>query len=175
MSKVDKFLAVLSKAIIAAGALLLLIMTISTSLQVIGRYCFGEGFIWTDELSRYCMLYVTMLGAVLVTEEKGHISIDFLDTILPNLAVYILNFVRLILSIALGLVVLYYARGTLIAVEGALSTAIPIPMFYIYVIFPICFALMILYQIAAIIKLAQAGPKSVKARLGEESEGGDAE
>ncbi|MEN8187630.1 MAG: TRAP transporter small permease [Bacteroidota bacterium] len=45
--------------------------------QVVSRYIFNSPSEFTDELSRYLLIWVGILGAAYVTGTKGHIAIDF--------------------------------------------------------------------------------------------------
>ena len=45
--------------------------------QVVSRYVFNSPSEFTDELSRYLLIWVGILGAAYVTGTRGHIAIDF--------------------------------------------------------------------------------------------------
>ncbi len=166
----DNIQKIISRALFLICIILMVTMTASTSIQVIGRYVFGKGFSWTDELSRYCMLFVTVLGGVLVTEEKSHISINFLDTILPGAAVFVLDIIRLVISGALGVIVLRYSYVAIAAASGSFSTALRLPMPIVYSIFPLGFGLMLIYQIFGIVRLVRNGPGD---HIKKKNSGGD--
>ncbi|MDQ1363632.1 MAG: TRAP-type transport system small permease protein [Pseudomonadota bacterium] len=69
------YLIALEKFMAASSLLLLLGISL---FQVIARNFFETGFAPLEIISRHLVLYVTFLGAALVTEDQGHIRIDFL-------------------------------------------------------------------------------------------------
>ena len=45
-------------------------------LQIFLRNFFDSGFLWAESFLRILVLWVAMLGAMVATREKNHISID---------------------------------------------------------------------------------------------------
>ena len=56
---------------------LLVIMSIIVVVQVFSRYLFNYSFVWAEELVRYLMIWMVMLGAARVQSMNAHIRIDF--------------------------------------------------------------------------------------------------
>ncbi len=52
-------------------------------LQIGLRNFFDSGFLWAESFLRILVLWVAMLGAMVATRERNHISIDLLSRILP--------------------------------------------------------------------------------------------
>lgn len=57
--------------------LLLFGMTLIVILQVFSRYLFNYSFVWAEELVRYLMIWMVMIGAAFVQAKNDHIRIDF--------------------------------------------------------------------------------------------------
>lgn len=57
--------------------LLLFGMTSVVILQVFSRYLFNYSFVWSEELVRYFMIWMVMIGAALVQSKNDHIRVDF--------------------------------------------------------------------------------------------------
>jgi len=53
-------------------------MTLIVILQVFSRYLFNYSFVWAEELVRYLMIWMVMIGAALVQSVNDHIRIDYL-------------------------------------------------------------------------------------------------
>lgn len=53
--------------------------------NVVLRYGFNSGIDVSDELSRYCFIWLTYLGAMIAMREKGHLGVDTLIKHLPLL------------------------------------------------------------------------------------------
>ena len=62
--------------------LLLILMSVIVIGQVFSRYLFNYSFVWAEELVRYLMIWMVMIGAARVQALREHIRIDFF----PNLA-----------------------------------------------------------------------------------------
>ncbi len=58
-------------------ALMLLVMTLVILFQVVCRFC-GVGFDWTEELARYLLICVVMLGTGIGVHRGGNIGIEAL-------------------------------------------------------------------------------------------------
>jgi TRAP-type transport system small permease protein len=56
----------------------LAVMTTVVIVQVFLRYLFDFSFAWAEELVRYVMIWMVMIGAALVQAKNDHIRIDFL-------------------------------------------------------------------------------------------------
>ena len=56
--------------------LMLAIMIALVFLNVILRFFFNSGLVWSEELSRYVFVYVVYLGAIVAMKEYG-VVIDF--------------------------------------------------------------------------------------------------
>ncbi|MFO1288263.1 MAG: TRAP transporter small permease [Rubrivivax sp.] len=62
-----------------------LVMVVSMCWQVIGRYVFSHAPGWSEELARFLMLWMTMLGAAAALRSGSHISVTSLvDTLGPR-------------------------------------------------------------------------------------------
>ncbi|MDA0977857.1 MAG: TRAP transporter small permease [Proteobacteria bacterium] len=59
--------------------LALVSMLVMAMLQIVLRNFFDSGFLWAETFLRILVLWVAMLGAMVATREKNHISIDLLS------------------------------------------------------------------------------------------------
>jgi len=65
-------------AIVAnATVLLFIVMTLIVWAQIFFRFILGDGIVWAEEIAKYMMVWMALLGAAVVYYEQGHISIDF--------------------------------------------------------------------------------------------------
>ncbi|MDP3193599.1 TRAP transporter small permease, partial [Rhodoferax sp.] len=46
--------------------------------NVVLRYGFNSGIDVSDEMSRYCFVWLTYIGAMVAMREKGHLGVDTL-------------------------------------------------------------------------------------------------
>jgi len=74
----------------ALVALLLFIMVALVFLNVVLRYGFHSGIIWTDEVTEIVMTILIFAGAVLALVQRQHISMTLLVERLPDPAVRVI-------------------------------------------------------------------------------------
>jgi TRAP-type C4-dicarboxylate transport system permease small subunit len=51
--------------------------------NVVLRYGFNSGILVSEELSRYCFIWLTYIGAMIAMRERGHLGVDTLVRRLP--------------------------------------------------------------------------------------------
>ncbi|MDR1659230.1 MAG: TRAP transporter small permease [Desulfovibrio sp.] len=71
--KIAKILTKTIEGLITIGSL---IMVGVVCMEVLLRYCFGRTLFFTEELSRYIMIWIVFLGTALAMYEEKHIRID---------------------------------------------------------------------------------------------------
>lgn len=119
----------------------LIIMSIIVILQVILRYLFNTPLDWTDETSRFLMIYMTYLALPAVYLADKNIAMTlFLDKIKGK------RFSHLLLSaihfLSIGIFYLWVKSGiTFFGSGGVSADSLPINMYVVYFIPPFMFAL----------------------------------
>lgn len=91
-------------------AVMLAVLVASLGWQVFGRYVLDRAPAWSEELARFLMVWITMLGAAAVMRDRGHIAVTALPDVLPPTA-------RRVLGVVSDLVVLWVAW--IVGVHGA--------------------------------------------------------
>lgn len=63
--------------------LLMACMIVPVSMQVLSRYCgFLPRYIWTEEVARFCFVWIVMIGAMVAVREGTHFDVDLMPA--PN-------------------------------------------------------------------------------------------
>ncbi|MCP4401907.1 MAG: TRAP transporter small permease [bacterium] len=71
----DVYTAILTKLIV----LLMIALTFSVALQIVGRYIpFIPRYLWTEEVARFSLIWTIFLGAMIGVREKKHFYVNFL-------------------------------------------------------------------------------------------------
>lgn len=78
---VDLFFKLLELLVVAC----MLAMVVMVFGNVVLRYGFNSGITVSDEMSRYCFIWLTYIGAMIAMREKGHLGVDTLIKHLPTL------------------------------------------------------------------------------------------
>ncbi|WP_449278333.1 TRAP transporter small permease [Leucobacter sp. GX24907] len=121
------------------GGALLGVMVVAIFLQIVARYVFGDAFSWSEELARYCaiwLIYIT-LGAVVLKAQ--HVTVDALVSRLKGRMKQGWEQGIQLVILALNIVLVVY--GTILVARvaqlGALSPALQIPMWVVYAAVPV--------------------------------------
>ena len=71
---IDKFFKLLEFLVVAC----MVAMVVMVFGNVVLRYVFNSGITVSDEMSRYCFIWLTYLGAMVAMREGGHLGVDTL-------------------------------------------------------------------------------------------------
>ncbi len=63
--------------------LMMMAMAVLVFTNVVTRYVFGFSINWSEELSRYLMIWVAYLGGGLALREGRHVAIEYVQGLLP--------------------------------------------------------------------------------------------
>ena len=78
-SSIDYFFKLLEFLVVAC----MVAMVVMVFGNVVLRYAFNSGIDISDELARYCFIWLTYIGAMVAMREGGHLGMDSLVRILP--------------------------------------------------------------------------------------------
>ncbi|MBT8206170.1 MAG: TRAP transporter small permease [Eudoraea sp.] len=141
----------LDKVLGLALVFIMTIMVINVIWQVFSRYVLGTPSSFTDELARFLMIWVGVLGAAYVAGRNGHVSIDVLARRgSEKNQKRLKQFVRIaIISFCLFAMVVGGLRLVYITyVLNQYSPALGLPLAMVYLVIPISGMLIIYYKIS---------------------------
>ena len=136
---------VLDKVCSAAIVLMLGAMVIITGAQIVCRTWF-TALSWSDEVTRYLLIWSTFLGATVVYRHNGHISVTLLRDALKPRAAKALRVLVHVICFALFAVLLYYSTFYCMKLKKT-ATAMPIKMKYIYSCIPVSMGIMMIHSL----------------------------
>lgn len=131
------------------------LMVINVIWQVITRYFSENPSSFTDELSRYLMIWLGILGAAYVTGKNEHVSIDFFIKKISVQNRKILTLFITLSIICFAIIALVIGGGRLVYITLILqqySPSLKIPLAFVYSVLPISGILIIFYKITEIPK-----------------------
>lgn len=147
MTHREKLDSILGKVLIVIMA----VMVINVLWQVFTRYVMGNPSSFTDELARYLMIWIGVLGAAYVAGKNGHVAIDVLPSRLSAKAqkklAKLVNVVIILFALCAfvgGGIRLVYISYLL----GQHSPALQIPLAFVYAILPLSGLLIIYYKVS---------------------------
>ena len=135
----------LATAVLALCGATLVVMTGVIVMLVATRNVMSFSFAWSEELTRYLLVWLSMLGAAVLVHRNDHIALDLLPNALPERArAGLLLLLRL--PIAAGLVILLQQSWAIaIARGGTRADALGISLTWAYAAIPVAAALMLLF------------------------------
>ena len=151
----EKIRNTLNKVLSLLAGLSMTVMVILTTYQVIARYIFNSPSTWSEELVGYLFGWSTMLGATIVSGERGHMNIPvIIDRFNPTLrkAFHIFGEVIAFLFSATILVFGGYQVSQLAMGQQTSSLGVAVGVFYW--VMPVCGVVILVYSVLNIIGIA---------------------
>lgn len=139
-------------------AVLMSLMVINVTWQVFSRYVLGDPSSFTDELSRYMMIWLGLAGAAYVSGKNGHLAIDILPEKLQGKQLRYLQLFIHGMVIFFGAVIMIWGGGNLVYITQILeqkSATLQIPLSWIYAIVPISGLLVVYYHVFHMVQLVK--------------------
>jgi TRAP-type C4-dicarboxylate transport system permease small subunit len=112
--------------------------------QVVARYVFNDPPSWTEELARYCQVWVILLTSSICIRKGSHLAVDYLGHRMKEGTRRKLNIFLSVLMAVYILVVTIFGWKLMVVGQYQLSPALQVNMSIVYVIFPLSGVLMLL-------------------------------
>lgn len=132
---------------------LIAVMLFSVLWGVLTRYIFADQSPWTDELARFMLIWVSIIGAAYVSGKNAHIAIDLLPATLSDKIKLRLDIVTgfIISSFVFMIFIIGGLRYIYISFRlGQTSAALELPMGYVYLVLPVAGMIIIYFRIYGI-------------------------
>jgi len=152
LRRISRFDENLAKGEAAVLIAIVSVMTVVVFLQVLYRYVFAQSLQWSEELARYLFVWLSIFGAALALQKKGHFGLDLFYKMLSTRWQRFIKFpVYLLMGIVI-FVILFH--GTILVQKTVLqeSPAMGISMAWAYASLPVGGALMAIHLIALSLK-----------------------
>ncbi|PKD16438.1 C4-dicarboxylate ABC transporter permease [Salegentibacter salinarum] len=141
---------ILDKILGSLLVFLMAVMVTAVSWQVFSRYILQSSSSFTEEIARYLLIWIGILGAAYIAGQQQHLSIDILapklkpkNRIKLRMGINLLIILFCLLVLVIGGSNLVYLNYLL----GQTSAALNIPLGAVYTVIPISGVLVIIYKI----------------------------
>ncbi|MEM8553055.1 MAG: TRAP transporter small permease subunit [Pseudomonadota bacterium] len=145
--------------VVLDGALVLMmvVMTAAITIQVFGRYLRDElemlGLYfagpWTDEVARFLMAWITMIGSAAVMRNEGQIEITFMTDRLPGVLKTFAALLRDVIIVALMGFLAFLGTQYVALGQAEFSSAMEISMAWPYAAIPVGAGLIVVTHLLA--------------------------
>lgn len=130
------------------------LMVVNVLWQVFSRYVLGTPSSFTDELARYLMIWLGILGAAYVSGQNAHVAIDFLPKKLNATKQRKLGRLVHLVVMAFAFFALVIGGSRLVYLTLILeqySPALKLPLALVYLVMPVSGILIMYYKISDIL------------------------
>ena len=117
---------------------LMFLLMIPVSLQIFSSYIgFIPRYIWTEEMARFCFIWIILIGSIIAVREGTHFTVDLLPTSESKVRQGLGNmFVDLNIFLT-ALVFLVWGQSFVASSLMQTSEMADLPMVYIYIAWPV--------------------------------------
>lgn len=149
---------------------MLAVMIALVFFNVILRFFFNSGLVWSEEVSRYVFVYVIYLGAIVAMKENAHLGVDTFIKKAPEKLKWLLFVLGRFIIIVVMAILFKGSLAMVIQSHTAKAAATGLPLSVVYGIGLLTGAAIILIALLNIIDVIR-NPKSVhQAALMSESD-----
>jgi TRAP-type C4-dicarboxylate transport system permease small subunit len=130
--------------------ILMAVITLNVLWQVFSRFVLQNPSSFTEELARYMLIWIGILGAAYVAGQKFHLAIDLLSSKLKGKPKAVLEiFIQLCIFVfSFFVMVIGGIRLVYITLQlNQISAALQVPLGYVYLVLPISGILMMFYSV----------------------------
>lgn len=160
------------QALKAIIALCLAVMVVLVFTNVVLRYAFNSGIATSEELSRWLLVWLTFLGAIVALHQHAHLGVDSLVRALPprgRMICFILSY--LLMLYADGLLTVGSWKQTVLTYgDSAPASGISVGLFFYGsgLVFGVSAAVILLYDLFRVLTGAASGDDLIAVRESEE-------
>ncbi|MDR2390845.1 MAG: TRAP transporter small permease [Planctomycetota bacterium] len=129
-------------------ALSFVVMSLSAFAQVVNRNLIGAGISWFEELARYCMVYMALLGTEIGLRDGSQIAITAIIDKFKGKGGEIIRILGKMVVVAFSAII-FWTSFTLLEKQvqfGQLSPGLEVPMYVPYAALPLSFGIITAVQ-----------------------------
>lgn len=142
----------LDRILESALFLLMVLICLSVLWGVFTRYALGSQASWSEELARFLLIWIGLLGTAWASGQRMHLAITLLPEYLQGQQQeYLLRFIDLLVML-FAAAVLLVGGGRLVYLTNILgqsSPAMGIPMEMVYLVLPLSGSIIIYYKLSS--------------------------
>ncbi len=158
LTRISTYLNALEEACIMFS---LVIMGVVLSLQVFCRYALNQPLVWSEELARYLFVWVTFIGASYGMRHRIHISMELLFVRLPVWAKLLTHCFTNLVAMAVFIMLIPPGLEFTMEQHDILSSAMQVPMSWVYLAVPVGCCLVTLRLLADTISNLKTGGRKL--------------
>ena len=148
----------LTRALNVLAGVCFIAMAVLTCWQVFTRYVLKNPSSWSEELVSYLFAWASLLGASLVTGERGHMNIPIVLEKFSPAVQKLLNIFGELVAFAFSAIILVYGGVTITQLAmGQMTSSLGVQVGVFYVVMPLCGILNMIYTVLNIADICKGG------------------
>ncbi|HEV7274710.1 MAG TPA: TRAP transporter small permease [Devosiaceae bacterium] len=126
--------------------LLMALIIVPVAMQILSRYTsLVPRFIWTEEIARFCFVWIIMLGAIIGVRDNTHFDVDLFPRSANPRVELTLVLIKYVAMALVGLTFLRYGWDFAVLGSRQRSEIASLPMLAIYIAWPLAGASWLLF------------------------------
>ena len=144
----------LTKLLNGLAGISFIAMVVLTCWQVFTRYVLKNPSSWSEELVSYLFAWASLLGASLITGERGHMNIPIVVERLGSGARKALGIFAELVAFAFSAIILVYGGVQITQLAmGQMTSSLGVAVGLFYVVLPLCGVLNMIYTVLNIVDI----------------------
>lgn len=142
--------------------IMLIIQVVSVTIVFFGRYFFNKTPAWGEELTLFCLVWISMLGAALAIRDDSHIRLSLIEKILPKSVVSVIDHIGNLIIFGFCAVVMRYGISATIQAASTRMNGIGISRAYLYASVPVAMFYCIMALLARYLSKSDSADIDIK-------------
>ncbi len=141
----------------AVLTVLMIALVIPVSMQIISRYTgIIPRYIWTEEIARFCFVWIILIGAMIAVRDGTHFDVDVLPHSASPLVELVMKVASNVAMLAVAVTFVRYGYDFAILGSRQRSEIASLPMLSIYIAWPVAGATWVIFLAEKIYDEVQA-------------------
>ncbi len=141
------------------------LLVVPVTLQIVSRYTdLIPTYIWTEEMSRFCLIWMIMIGAILAQKENIHFIVDVFPNLSPKATAALELFTSVFILIFAGIFV-WWGIWFVDFAWWRTSELADIPLWWIHLPWPVLGVSWVIFQgerVADALRVLRAGEEETR-------------
>lgn len=131
---------------------MIMLQVICVTIVVIGRYVFNVTPAWGEELTLFCLVWMSLMGAALALRDNSHLRITMFDSLMSPKVISALNLLGDIVVSLFAAAIFWYGISMTKQVSRSILYGMHISKGYLYAAVPAAGAMFLIVEIERIFK-----------------------
>lgn len=149
---------------------LMVVLVVDVTWQVVSRYLLGEASSFSEEVARYLLIWIGLLGSAYAYRRKMHLAFDLITNKVTGKVKFWMELVIHTFVIFFSVIVLMFGGWYLVQLVwelNQLSASLQISLAYVYFALPLSGILTVIYALNFIRQIISEGPQEMEQQIEE--------